>query len=252
MTLTAVSQNFAELCNEGIKQITNKNYEKAQLLFAEAAATGTTNEEKAYAHANLAYSQQMCGDLVNALRNYNSAISHDSTEIALFLQRANIYLRLDSTEKALKDYNRILEKEPYNSGALYIRAGIHAGAGNLDAAKRDYKALLAMDPDNANARLGFAMLYQKEKKYNECLMLLGLLIEESPGNSALYIARSNVEREMGYRELALMDVEKAINIEPGNAGYYKLQAILLEECGKKDAAKKSRKNAELLEAAGKR
>ena len=112
ITLTSVSQSFGDLCREGIKQITNKNYEKARELFHEATLLGNSNEEKAYSHANLAYSHQMCGDLKKALDNYNTAISYESKEIALVLQRANIYLLLDSTEQALKDYNHIIEKSP--------------------------------------------------------------------------------------------------------------------------------------------
>jgi Flp pilus assembly protein TadD len=52
---------------------------------------------------------------------------------------------------------------------------------------------------------------------------------------------------MGYYELALMDVNKAISIIPGNANYYKLQAFLLEKLGKKEAAKRSLENAAVLE-----
>ena len=32
ITLTSVSQSFGDLCREGIKQITNKNYEKALVI----------------------------------------------------------------------------------------------------------------------------------------------------------------------------------------------------------------------------
>jgi tetratricopeptide (TPR) repeat protein len=87
------------------------------------------------------------------------------------------------------------------------------------------------------------MLYKKEGKYNDSLTLLTLLIEENPETAEYYIARSNVERLMGHTELALMDVEKAIELEPENGNHYTLQSILLERLGKKEAAKQSRYKA---------
>ena len=45
---------------------------------------------------------------------------------------------------------------------------------------------------------------------------------------------------MDQTELALMDVEKAIELQPENGNYYTLQSILLDRLGKKEAAKQSR------------
>ena len=92
------------------------------------------------------------------------------------------------------------------------------------------------------------MLYKKEGKYNDSLTLLTLLIEDNPNTAEYYIARSNVERLTGHTELALMDVEKAIELEPNNGNHYTLQAILLERLGKKEAAKQSRFKAARLKS----
>jgi tetratricopeptide (TPR) repeat protein len=93
-----------------------------------------------------------------------------------------------------------------------------------------------------------AMLYQKEKRYDECLIVLSAIITENPGIAELYIARSNLERELGHYELAMMDLEKAIEIDPGNANNYILQAIIYEKLGKRDAARKCREKAVSLGA----
>ena len=92
------------------------------------------------------------------------------------------------------------------------------------------------------------MVYKHEHLYERANLLIGLLIEEQPNNASLYIARSDIEREQGLYELALLDVEKAIELDPGNTEYYTLQAILLEKCGKKDEAVKSRNNAKRLKS----
>ena len=113
---------------------------------------------------------------------------------------------------------------------------------------KDYELLQWWIPDNLSVRLGMAMLYQKERRYDECLIVLSAIIAENPGIAELYIARSNLERERGHYELAMMDLEKAIEIDPGNANNYILQAIIYEKLGKRDAARKCREKAVSLGA----
>ena len=240
---TMSAQVFRTLCNDGIKLIADRKYKEAAECFQKAAEEYSTEQEKTYAYANLAYSQQMCGELQKALKSYNHAIGNDRNKVALMSQRANILLQLDSLERALDEYNHILEKEPSNTGALFFRAGIYSETEKYEEAKADYIKLLSLEPDNANVKLGLAMLYKNENKLNESHTLLTLLIEENPERAEYYIARSNVERLMGYTELALLDVEKAIELEPENGNHYTLQAILYERLGKREAAKNSRINA---------
>ncbi len=240
ITFVAYSQEYRTLCNDGIKHIADREYKAAATCFRKAAEQSSTEQEKTYAYANLAYSQQMCGELHKALRSYNTAIGDDNSKIALMLQRANILLQLDSLKSALEDYNAILEQEPTNPSALFFRATIYSETDEYSKAKEDYIKLLSIEPGNNNVKLGLAMLYKKERKYNESLTLLTLLIEDNPAIAEYYIARSNVERLMGHTELALMDVEKAIELEPENGNHYTLQSILLDRLGKKEAAKQSR------------
>ena len=80
------------------------------------------------------------------------------------------------------------------------------------------------------------------------MMVLSAMIEENPGIAELYIARSNLEREQGHNELAMLDLEKAIEIDPNNANNYILQGIIYEKMGKKDAARKCREKAITLGA----
>ena len=240
------SQEFRTLCNEGIKNIAEHKYKDAVENFRKATEVSSNDNEKIYSYANLAYSQQMCGELEEAISNYNTAIALDKNETTLIQQRANIFMMLGNNDKALEDYNRVLEKEPNNTGALFGRANIYTNKGEVTKARSDYKQLSILEPENDNVKLGLAMLYRKEKKYNECLVMLELLIESNPGIAEYYVARSDVERELGQYELALMDINKAIELSPDNANYHTLQGILHEKSGnRKAAAESDRRAAEL-------
>ena len=161
LTMSLFAQDFRTLCNSGIKHIADRNYKKATECFMKATELGENEQELTYAYANLAYSQQMCGELDKALKSYNTAIGNDNSKIALMLQRANIFLQLDSLKKALADYDNILAKEPSNSGALFFRATIYSEMDEYRKAKEDYLKLLSLEPDNDNVKLGLALLYKK-------------------------------------------------------------------------------------------
>lgn len=242
----AAAQDFGVLCNEGIRHLRKQQFEEAAACFEKASVKATNNNEKVYAHANLAYSYRMYGNIEKALHNYNAALEIEKEETTLLQQRAEIHLFLEHIEEALADYNTVISHEPNNTGALLYRAHIHTYNGDFSSARKDYHTVMTLEPDNDNARLGYARLYHKEKRYNECLMLLGGLIEDNPDKAEYYIVRSDVERELGHLELALIDVERAIELEPGNANHYILQSILFEKLGKKSAADNSRRKAELL------
>ena len=245
-TLATAAQSFNDLCREGIENIKNYEFQKAIANFEKAEATSTSKHEKIYCMVNIAYSRQMLGDLHGALKSYNEALNINNKELTLIQQRANIYLQLDSVEKALADYNTILKEEESNTGALLCRAHIYTNLGKYREAWNDYAMLERWLPDNISVQLGIAVLYQKEKKYTECMEMLDNLIKKNPDIPELYLARSNVEREQGYNELALMDINKAIELDPQNASNYLLQAIIYDKMGKKSAAKKSRDKATLL------
>ena len=99
------SQNFNSICQKGIGHIKDNNYAPAVECFEEAVAYRSGNSEKIYALANLAYSYQMLNELPSALKEYERALAIIPDELTLLQQRANIYLQLDSTERALADYN---------------------------------------------------------------------------------------------------------------------------------------------------
>ena len=67
--LTAVSQDYRTLCNDGIKHISERNYIKASESFKKATELSSSEQEKTYAYANLAYSYQMSGELNKALES---------------------------------------------------------------------------------------------------------------------------------------------------------------------------------------
>lgn len=241
--LSAAAQSYDELCDSGKALCDEGNYREAAARFARAADVARDRNNRIFALSGEGYAHYMAGDIRNASESYAQALALDSTSVHLLAQRGNILLEQDSLQGAIACYDKAAEREPDNRDILFCRAYARACAGLYKESKQDYLKILSKNSNDEKARLGLALLYQKEGSTNESLMLLETLIEENPRNAELYMARCNIEREQKQYELALMDVEKAIEQEPLNAAFHLTKADILEKLGKRDAAQKSRNKA---------
>lgn len=243
MVQAAFAQNYAELVESGKKELEEGRYAKAAEYFQRAANAAESKSEKIYTLTNLGYAQRMSGKKESAAESYAKALAMDTASISLLTQRGNILLELDSAEAAIVCYDKILARQPLNREILRFRAGAHTAAGNFKEGKQDFIKLISTDNSDKGARLGLALLYEKEGNINEALMMLEVLIEECPECPEYYIARSNIERAQKQPELALQDVREALRLDPRNANYHILCAELLQELGHDDAALRHRRKA---------
>ena len=240
------AQNFTELCDEGKKVSREGNYRLAAELFLQAADAAKNNNERIFALSSRGHALRVTGDREKAAKSYAQALAIDSTQVELLAQMGNIMLECDSVSAAIDCYNRILQQEPRNRGILLFRAYAHTLAGNFKEAKIDYLKTISLNNNDKEARLGLALLYQKEGNTNDCLMMLETLIDEHPNDAELHVARCNIEREQQQPELALQDIDKAIELSPQKAEYHFIRAELLQKMGKRQAAQKSRATANRL------
>ena len=71
---------------------------------------------------------------------------------------------------------------------------------------------MTLQPDNYAALLGVAILFQNANKPQEAVTRLTLLIDQYPDKAELYSIRAEIEAENKQSELALMDLDKAIEV----------------------------------------
>ena len=94
----------------------------------------------------------------------------------------------------------------------------------------------AFDPDNYTALLGIALIEQSLHHTSEALTRLTRLIEQHADRAELYTIRAEIEAENRQPELAIMDLDKAIELEPGNANTVLTRAYLYKLIGNKRLA----------------
>ena len=248
LILPCAAQTYSELSKTALEHYKKKDYKKAATFYAKAAENATNNTEKVHALAQQGQALVIAGKEKEAAQVYAAALEIDNTSLPLLMQRANLLLQIDSVQSAIDCYNKIEKAMPDNRDILFFRAYAYTIQQKYDKAKKDYIALLAKTPNDTAARLGLALLYHKEGSSNESAMLFECMLEEQPMNDEIYAARCNVEIENKQYELALFDIEKAIEIAPRKAEYHNTKADILTALGRKKAASRSRSVADKLMA----
>ncbi len=142
---------------------------------------------------------------------------------------------------ALKQLDKAAALRPDSYEVLLLRAAIEARRGNLRKASRLYDKALELQPDNAQARRG----------------LLQLLIQSGDEQGALRLLRKHGLPQQAYRKarnrlqaqrlwqqarlaeeprIAIIDLRKAMELDPGNAWIRLELARLLAAQGERDEA----------------
>ena len=100
------------------------------------------------------------------------------------------------------------------------------------------KERIASEKDNALWRLVLASLYEKCYMYSDALPILNELVEEYGFDEDLLDERANCYEEMGMTELALSDINKAMEMSPekDKAYFHMRRANILRYDGQYEAA----------------
>lgn len=226
-TLAASAQaSYRELSERAVEYIDQDSLVQAEKLLIEALKLEPKNPHNALLFSNLGLVQRRMGRYEDALESYSFALNIAPLAVPILLNRGAIYMEKGMTDRAYSDYCLVLDKDKVNTEALLMRAYIYTVRRDYKAAHMDYDRLLELDPQSYSGRLGLATLDQKEGKFRESLDLLNKLLVEYPKDAMLYVARAGVEKEMAHLELALVDLEEALRLDPALVDAYLMRGEL--------------------------
>lgn len=163
--------------------------------------------------------------------------------INLRLKKARWNVELGEWDYAKNEYDLILLHDPDNLSALYFRAFVNTKLGRYGFARQDYMNVLRQVPNNYEAKLGLALLDDKDKKKTKAFDEINLLVQAFPDSASAYAARAGMEEERQMPYLAEYDYSEAIMRDPTNTDYILNRANILITLGKKAEA---RRDLELL------
>lgn len=242
MALPAFSQTYQELSERAIAATEQDSLSQAEEYILQALKLEPSNPHNALLFSNLGTIQRRQHQYEQALESYTLALNIAPRAVPILLNRAALYLEEGKDELARIDYSLALDIDKDNLEALLMRAYIYMQQRNYSFARADYERLLKIDPQNYNGLLGLATLEQKEGKYEAALSILNRMIvdggDDAQSTAPLYVARAGVENDMKHLDLALMDLEEAIKLNPSLMESYLMRGQIYLSQKKKDLAKR--------------
>ena len=192
-----------------------------------------------------------------ALEYFNLALEIKPQEILYYSNRAELYNNyLDEKDKAINDYNTVIKLDSLQSKAFHKRGEIYYSKNKFDLAIEDFRKAIKIDDTNSeyyfdlaltygviekfenelstyvqylekfgidlNVINNIALIYQNNlKNYQKALEYFNLAIDSDP-NNALYFRNRGVLYidYLNEPEKALLDFNKAIEIEPSAINYW--------------------------------
>ena len=236
-TLSTWGQSQIEWTNRAYAYVAQDSLVQAEECFKKAIETSTENEQGAMLLTNLGTIQRRRGKVREAIESYTQALTYSPLDPAIMMERAIAYLAIGNDDKAYTDLCNVLDKKSNHTEALYYRAFIYTNRREYTAARTDYKRLLAIDPIHENGLFGLALLDQYEGRLQAAEQQLSQLIDRYPNNAIYWQARANLLVEQKFYDLALIDYEMAITLQPTDADIYVARAELYLKMKRRTAAK---------------
>jgi len=149
-----------------------------------------------------------------AVSDFSTALKFDPQFGEVYLKRSDVYLKKGNTLEACKDLKRAMDN-------------------NVKGAKGRYDENFCWEKGIAYFKDGKTQL--NLKKYNEALSLLneGLSLYS---DSAVYSTRSKIYLGLNNPDSAMLDIAKAIELSPNNAGYFYRRGVMYFTAGDNQAA----------------
>ena len=236
-TQTLFAQQQNEWADKAYAYVAQDSLAQAETCFKKAIEASPASGQCAMLLANMGTIQRRRGKVKEAIESYTSALDRAPFAITVLMERATAYMTLGNDDKAYTDLCNVLDMNASHVEALYYRAFIYTSRREYAAARADYQRLLTIDPFHENALLGVALLDQREGRLQAAEQQLSQLTNRYPDNATYWQARANVLIEQGLYDLALIDLDTAIALQPTDAYAYATRAELYLKMKRRTAAK---------------
>ena len=180
---------------------------------------------------NIGTSQRRLGKTSLAFATFDKALKSNPQDINTYINISSLHNQKGDKEKALHFIKLGLMLDDQNADLYLTRAKIYEDQKKNDLAEADYKNLISFQPENIIARSNYAIMKKNAGKYEDALKDYTQMISEKP-ESLLYNNRADVYLNMKKYKEALIDVQKAITLDPKFSLSYVTKAKILFETNK--------------------
>ncbi|MBN1569379.1 MAG: tetratricopeptide repeat protein [Acidobacteria bacterium] len=218
--------NAETLFYQGIVLYEEKKYEEAVAVFAKLIELDPKNGE-AFRRRAMSYF---------SLKRYREALADYDTAAQFLPEDARVYSGRGSTKKillkdvkgAMADFGTALELNPRHAGVYSTRGDLKLDQNDIAGAEQDCRKSLELDPDYTNALNCMGRINIKRRQYKEAIEHFSKAVEMDPQFHIGFHNRAVALNLMGDREQALIDLGKALEINPSYADAKALSAKIAQ------------------------
>ncbi len=182
-----------------------------------------------------AQSPKQWRDSLNVLSKQVDTYPH-STDLRL--RKAAVELQMLEWKDAVEDCDQVLKDAPGNLAAIYYRAYANNSLRRYELAKEDYEEFVRLAPESMEGRLGLAYTYIQLGRTSEAMDKINDIVEMFPDSSVVYVARAELEKELKQYDVALYDLDKALELNPRDIDSIISKLENLIDLGRRSEAKK--------------
>lgn len=157
-------------------------------------------------------------DYNGAIEAYSKAVEKRPDWGEAYEGRANAYKSADKFNEAVRDYTQAIQIHPKLAKLYLWRGQSYVGLHQDDPALQDFNDALALKADMPLVLSWRAALYMRRKDYKKAESDYSGVIKKTPDSIPAYRGRAEARAELGNRNGARKDTEKANELAAKNSG----------------------------------
>ena len=175
--------------------------------------------------SNIATLQRYQGKLADAVKNYSLALDMTPHAVTLLLNRAALYVEMDSVQRAIDDYERVCELDMYDTEARYSLGVLAMERGDTKRAEDLFNEIKRINPDSGLYHEGMGLLHKRNGNHSRAAELFTQVIKVQP-SAQLLGHRADCYLAMKRLNDAEDDIRTALEMTPDDPYLYLLRAKL--------------------------
>ena len=173
--------------------------------------------------SNIATLQRYQGKLAEAVKNYTLALDMTPHAVTLLLNRAALYVDMDSVQRAIDDFERVCELDMYNTEARYSLGVLAMERGDNKLAEDYFTEIKRINPNSGLYHEGMGLLHKRNGNHARAVELFTQVIKVQP-SAQLLAHRADCYLAMKKLNDAAADIRTALEITPDDPYLYLLRA----------------------------
>ena len=205
--------------------IYSHDWPKAEQWLTKAFLIDPDNPGNSMVLSNIATLQRYQGRLAEAVKNYSLALDMTPHAVTLLLNRAALYVEMDSVQRAIDDFERVCELDMYDTEARYSLGVLAMERGDTKRAEDLFNEIKRINPNSGLYHEGMGLLHKRNGNFSRAAELFSQVIKVQP-SAQLLGNRADCYLAMKRLNDAEDDIRTALEMTPDDPYLYVLRAKL--------------------------